>query len=355
MGNLLDYLSWRGDLSLGQVPFGPVDALALSALAYIPFDGLVGAAERPVPLGQAALDWLALPPPRRGQRRRDSELELLRALAGSPRFSGMGLCCCADRFLPQEETQFAALAVLLGDGSAFLSFRGTDGTLVGWKEDFNLSFLNVIPAQRASAAYIEAFSASFPGPMILGGHSKGGNLAVAGASMCPMAARDRIRTVYAFDSPGFTDYLLAQPGYQELRTRIRSFVPQSSVVGLLLDHEEPLAVVRSGQEGLFQHDLYSWQVAGPGFVLAEEITPGSRMLDRSLKNWLAGLTPRQRETVADTLYELLAGRDAKTLREALEPKNLAGALRAALDVDPKNLLTLASSLARLAGAVLRIR
>ncbi len=355
MGNLLDYLSWRGDLSLGQVPFGPVDALALSALAYIPFDGLVGAAERPVPLGQAALDWLALPPPRRGQRRRDSELDLLRALAGSPRFSGMGLCCCADRFLPQEETQFAALAVLLGDGSAFLSFRGTDGTLVGWKEDFNLSFLNVIPAQRASAAYIEAFSASFPGPMILGGHSKGGNLAVAGASMCPMAARDRIRTVYAFDSPGFTDYLLAQPGYQELRTRIRSFVPQSSVVGLLLDHEEPLAVVRSGQEGLFQHDLYSWQVAGPGFVLAEEITPGSRMLDRSLKNWLAGLTPRQRETVADTLYELLAGRDAKTLREALEPKNLAGALRAALDVDPKNLLTLASSLARLAGAVLRIR
>ena len=355
MGNLLDYLSWRGDLSLGQVPFGPVDALALSALAYIPFDGLVGAAERPVPLGQAALDWLALPPPRRGQRRRDSELDLLRALAGSPRFSGLGLCCCADRFLPQEETQFAALAVLLGDGSAFLSFRGTDGTLVGWKEDFNLSFLNVIPAQRASAAYIEAFSASFPGPMILGGHSKGGNLAVAGASMCPMAARDRIRTVYAFDSPGFTDYLLAQPGYQELRTRIRSFVPQSSVVGMLLDHEEPLAVVRSGQEGLFQHDLYSWQVAGPGFVLAEEITPGSRMLDRSLKNWLAGLTPRQRETVADTLYELLAGRDAKTLREALEPKNLAGALRAALDVDPKNLLTLASSLARLAGAVLRIR
>ena len=187
MGNLLDYLSWRGDLSLGQVPFGPVDALALSALAYIPFDGLVGAAERPVPLGQAALDWLALPPPRRGQRRRDSELELLRALAGSPRFSGMGLCCCADRFLPQEETQFAALAVLLGDGSAFLSFRGTDGTLVGWKEDFNLSFLNVIPAQRASAAYIEAFSASFPGPMILGGHSKGGNLAVAGASIRPMA------------------------------------------------------------------------------------------------------------------------------------------------------------------------
>ena len=189
--------------------------------------------------------------------------------------------------------------------------------------------------------------------MILGGHSKGGNLAVAGASMCPMAARDRIRTVYAFDSPDFTDYLLAQPGYQELRTRIRSFVPQSSVVGLLLDHEEPLAVVRSGQEGLFQHDLYSWQILGPDFLRLEEVDAGSRLIDRALKDWLAGLTRQERETVVDTLYGLLSCQDAKMIREALEPANLASALRAVRETDPKDLLTVASSLARLARAALR--
>ena len=125
------------------------------------------------------------------------------------------------------------------------------------------------------------------------------------------------------------------------------------MVGLLLGHEEPYTVVDSNQEGLFQHDPYSWQIMGPDFVRLEEVTPGSKMIDRTLKSWLAGLTGEQRETVADTLYDLLSSGDAKTVKQALEPQNLASALRAALDADPKDLLTLAASLARLAGSALR--
>ena len=178
----------------------------------------------------------------------------------------------------------AALTVLLEDGSAFLAFRGTDGTLVGWKEDFNLSFLDVVPAQLEAADYVQTFAAGFSGPLRLGGHSKGGNLAVAGAALAGMKARDQIRSVWSFDGPGLNAYLLARPGYSELLTRIRSFVPKSSVVGLLLAHEEPYTVVDSDQEGLFQHDPYSWQVQGPGFVRLEEVDPGSRLIDRTLKN-----------------------------------------------------------------------
>ena len=254
---------------------------------------------------------------------------------------------------PKEETQFAALTVLLDDGSAFLAFRGTDGTLVGWKEDFNLSFMDVVPAQLEAAGYIQDFAASFPGQLRLGGHSKGGNLAAAGGALSAVKVRDRIASVWSFDGPGLNPYLLARPGYQELRTRLRSFVPRSSVVGLLLAHEEPHTVVDSDQQGLFQHDPYSWQVLGPDFVRLEEVDAGSRLIDRTLKNWLAGLTGAQRETVADTLYELLSSGDAKTVKEALEPRYLAGALRAALDADPQDLLTVAGSLARLAGAALR--
>ena len=354
MGNLLDYVAWRGDLPLEQVPFGPVDALVLSALAYIRFDGLIpGGPEQGVPLRQAAEEYLALPEGRRGRCRCAQDLTLLQALAGAPRFSDMELCRPVSRFVPEEETQFAALTVLPGDGSAFLAFRGTDGTLVGWKEDFNLSFLDVVPAQLEAADYVRDFAARFPGPLRLGGHSKGGNLAVAGAALSPAKARDRMEAAYSFDGPGFNPYLLARPGYQELRTRIRSFVPKSSVVGLLLVHEEPHTVVDSDQKGLFQHDLYSWQVLGGDFVRLEEVDPGSRLLDRTLKNWLAGLTNAQRETVVDTLYELLSSGDARTVKEALEPANLSAALRASLDADPRDLFTVAGSLARLAGAALR--
>ncbi len=354
MGSLFDYLSWRGDLTLDQVPFGPVDGLILSALSYVHFDGLVpGQPDAPVLLGRAAENYLTLPDARRGRCRCEKDLKLLRALADTPRFARLKLCGYADRFVPKEETQFAALAVLLGDDSAYLAFRGTDGTLVGWKEDFNLSFLDVVPAQLEAAGYIQDFAAAFPGTLRLGGHSKGGNLAVAGGALSTMKVRDRIESVWSFDGPGLNAYLLARQGYQELLTRIRSFVPKSSVVGLLLAHEEPHTVVDSDQEGLFQHDLYSWQVLGPDFVRLEEVTAGSRLIDRTLKNWLAGLNTQQRETVADTLYELLSSGEAKTVKEALEPQNLANVLHAALDADPKDLLTVAASLGRLASAAVR--
>lgn len=354
MGDILDYISWRGDLSWARSPFCPVDALALSALAYIHFEGVVPEGlDSPVPLRQAAERYLALPPGRRGRFRCGRDLALLRALGEAPRFAGAELCCRAGRFAPEEETQFAALAVLLGDGSAYLAFRGTDATLVGWKEDFNMSFMDLVPAQILAAEYAGGFAGGFPGPLRLGGHSKGGNLAVVGAALCPVKVRDRVEVVYSFDGPGFNPYLLARPGYQELRTRIRSFVPRSSVVGLLLTHEEPHTVVQSSQQGLFQHDLYSWQILGPDFLRLEEVDAGSRLIDRALKDWLAGLTRQERETVVDTLYGLLSCQDAKMIREALEPANLASALRAVREADPKDLLTVASSLARLARAALR--
>ena len=354
MGDILDYISWRGDLSWARSPFCPVDALALSALAYIHFEGVVPEGlDSPVPLRQAAERYLALPPGRRGRFRCGRDLALLRALGAAPRFAGAELCCRAGRFVPEEETQFAALAVLLGDGSAYLAFRGTDATLVGWKEDFNMSFMDLVPAQILAAEYAGGFAGGFPGPLRLGGHSKGGNLAVVGAALCPVKVRDRVEVVYSFDGPGFNPYLLARPGYQELRTRIRSFVPRSSVVGLLLTHEEPHTVVESSQQGLFQHDLYSWQILGPDFLRLEEVDAGSRLIDRALKDWLAGLTRQERETVVDTLYGLLSCQDAKMVREALEPANLASALRAVREADPKDLLTVASSLARLARAALR--
>lgn len=354
MGNILDYICWRGDLSWTQSPFCPVDALILSALAYVHLDGLVSAGRNsPILLGQAVEGYLSLPVSQRGRCRCEKDLTLLQALADSPRFAGAELCCCASRFVPEEETQFAALTVLPGDGSAYLAFRGTDATLVGWKEDFNMSFMDLVPAQMEAAEYVREFAGTFSGPLRLGGHSKGGNLAAAGAALSPMKARDRVEAVYSFDGPGFNPYLLARPGYSELRTRIHSFVPQSSVVGLLLVHEEPYTVVKSNQEGLFQHDLYSWQILGADFVRLEEIDAGSRLIDCTLKDWLANLTHQERETVVDTLYNLLSTQDAKMVKEALEPANLAAALRAVKDVEPKDLLTVAASLARLVGAALR--
>ena len=348
MSDLFDYLSWRGDLPLDKAPFCPVDALVLSILSYLPLGGQVPAHLPDTVTIHRIAGSPTLTPGAGIRFRCEEDYRLLRALGRSLRFGSLALTYFDDQFRPKEEMQFAAVSVLLPGGSAFLSFRGTDSTLVGWKEDFNMSFLDTVPAQRASADYARRLAAAWPGGLRLGGHSKGGNLAVFAASLCPARYRDRIQAVYNFDGPGFTPHLLSQPGYRELLTRIETFLPQSSVVGMLLEHEEPYTVIRSNQVGLLQHDPYSWQVEGGDFIRLEEVTAGSRRLDRALKSWLAGLTPEERGTIVDTLYALLSSGDAKLVAELIQPRNLATALRALRDTPGRDLVTLAASIGRLA-------
>lgn len=314
MGNLLDYLAWRGDLPLDRVPFGPVDGLVLSVLSYVHFDG-PAQGEEPVPLGKAAEEYLALPAARRGRCRCESDLALLRALVRARRFARLGLCRCADRFVPKEETQFAALTVLLDDGSAFLAFRGTDGTLVGWKEDFNISFMDVVPAQLEAAGYIQDFAASFPGQLRLGGHSKGGNLAVYAGVFCPAAVQRRIEAVWSNDGPGFHEDLLDLPEHKRIAERIYSIVPKSSVVGMLLEHEEDYAVVDSDQLGFLQHDGFSWQVMGDHFVTLRQVTRQARLSDMALREWVHGMPVERREEFVSALFDVLSASGAVTLKD----------------------------------------
>lgn len=324
MGGMFDYLDWRGDLTLAQVPFNPVDNLILSTLSYAPLDGLAepggtalwAAAER----WERAGGW----PEERESGFRPNVLRLLRACARSPRFADMVLSGWISFLDREAEEQFAALTIDTGDGARFLSFRGTDSTLVGWKEDFNMSYQTPVPAQRSAAEYLADALKAKGGPLRLGGHSKGGNLAVYAAAHCPAREAGRLLAVYNNDGPGFCAGALDEAGYEGIRRRVHTYVPQSSVVGMLLDHEEDYTVVHSAQLGLFQHDPFSWQVLGPDFVAVEEVTGASRFVSRTLKEWVASMSPARREQFVDALFEVVGASGAQTTGELTE-----GGLRAA--------------------------
>ena len=156
--------------------------------------------------------------------------------------------------------------MLLPDGSAYVAFRGTDDTIVGWKEDFNMAFTPEIPAQRYAADYLQQAAAALAfRPLLVGGHSKGGNLAVYAAVFCGEAIQKQIRAVYNNDGPGFYASLLELPEHRRIAGKITTLLPESSVVGMLLEHEEAYQVVRSTQIRLMQHDGFSWQVLGRRF------------------------------------------------------------------------------------------
>ena len=322
MADVFDYLKWRGDLTFSQDPPNAVDALVFSGLAYIRFGkDLEERPLRPVPLQDAAGSFFSREDYEACCRVR-KDLDLLRAAAETRRFGESLVCMYRDLLIPEQETQFAAMNFLLDDGSMFLAFRGTDNSLVGWKEDFNMTFQQTIPAQRLAQQYAREAALEYPRPIRMGGHSKGGNLAVFAAARSSPMVREQILEVYNHDGPGFTQYLMGDPGYVAMVPRIRTFVPQSSIIGMLLEHEEPYTVIRSKTIGLLQHDLYTWDVLGKEFIPVEEITEGSQFVDATMKTWFADMTSAEREQLVDVMFALLGSGGAENVYDLLHPRNL---------------------------------
>ena len=322
MADVFDYTRWRGDLTFSQDPPNAVDALIFSGLAYVRYGGEVEAhPERPVSLKAAAEAFFGLED-HENRSRVQKDQDLLAEAAVSVRFGNCRICMYRDQLIPEQETQFAAMTFLLDDGSMFIAFRGTDNSLVGWKEDFNMTFQQTIPAQRLALNYVREAALEHLRPIHIGGHSKGGNLAVFAAARSSPMLRERIVQVFNHDGPGFTKYLMGDPGYLAMVPKIRTYIPQSSVIGMLLEHEEPYMVIRSKSVGLLQHDLYTWDVMGKEFLTVEEITEGSQFADATIKEWFASMTSQERNQLVDVMFSLLGSGGADSVQELLHPRHL---------------------------------
>ncbi len=312
MANIFDYIFWRGDLDFDFQPFNELDGLVLCRLSYLPCDGVLGSEPMTLPELYAALEaQLDI----ESRLIRPDDIRLLAEASASKRFCGIRAYNYVNQIDFESQTQFSAVCYILADGRRFIAFRGTDTTLVGWKEDFNMAFICPVPAQLTAVKYLKHAAAESRAPLILGGHSKGGNLAVYAGAFCPPAVQERVELIYNFDGPGFDQKILDTPGYDAICPRVRTFVPQSSVVGMLLGHEEQYTVVHSQESGLTQHNIYTWDVERETLKYLDTVTRGSRFIDRTLKDWLAAMSMEQRAVLVDTVYEAMQRTGARTVPE----------------------------------------
>ena len=354
MANIIDYVQWRGDIPLAQVPFGAVDALVLSYLSYMPFDGLVPEpfeTEGPL-LSEAAAHFLEQG--LSGTCAIDNgqlDCRLLEALRDSERFGTMRLTGYVSRFDRETEEQFSAITFLPPQEPALVAFRGTDSSVVGWKEDFNMSFSIEVPAQGAALDYVVRASSALERQMILGGHSKGGNLAAYAGIFAPEDVQERIRCVYNFDGPGFNEALLETPQFRKMDMRIHTFVPQTSMIGILMWHAEPFIVVKSDGVGVLQHNPYSWQVMGGRFITLPERTRESRLAEETIKNWLADLSPEERKRFIDGVYSVLSVSDGRNVADLFEAKNVRAILHAVSSMDEETKNAIADAFRRLGSSL----
>jgi hypothetical protein len=319
MPGIFDYINWRGDLSFRQAPFNPVDNIILTHISYFPFDHIVGGPEENGGVSIAAAAKKISGVLKKRPAAFDDELvfrddpALIAALGSSERYRNLELRAYVNQIDPKAEKQFSALCILGCGDFSLISYRGTDNTIVGWKEDFNMSFSEAVPAQLEAVAYLENMAPRIRGPLALGGHSKGGNLAVYAAAFCKKSVRRRIRAIYSNDAPGFNRGVLESSGFRQIKGRIQSFVPQSSVVGMLFEHPEDYTIVKSSQTGLMQHDVFSWEVGRDDVVRVKEISQEGAFMNRTLRDWLKGMDSEQRRRFTDALYEILLSAETNTL------------------------------------------
>ncbi len=327
-GTVMDYLRWRGDLPFARDGFNEVDNLVLCIISYLNFrrfDDL----KTTDPTGAVALPDVAARLTEEDEQLGLSELDyipLMRLAAETERFRDVRMFGFTHEWDEEKEMQFDAVSYLLPDNTLFVSFMGTDTSLVGWKEDFNMSFLSAVPAQERAAVYSAAMAAACPSRKLrIGGHSKGGNLAAWAAIHIPAdLQKQRLLAAYNNDGPGFSHDMVETEAYRRVADKLHTYIPESSIVGVLLEHAEDYAVIDSSNRSIMQHEPMSWNVEGPRFVHLGQRSQMGKLSDDVLRQWIGSMTPQEREQFSDALFEVLSlSGKARTLDD-LRAGGLAG-------------------------------
>ena len=317
MANIMDYLDWRGDLDWSVSAFNEVDNLILSELVYVDFEGIVPAmGKEKVTLAKASEAFFSIHTEEEINARVSSTRMaafLMQKMAQTKRFGQILLADYINDISLDEQSQFCAMTVQLGDGYTNVVYSGTDSTIVGWKEDFNMSFLDETPGQIKAVEYLKNVAAKTREPLRLMGHSKGRNLAIYAAMHCFVSIYDRVEVIYNNDGPGFTESMLQMDNYEHLLPRIRTIVPEYSIVGMLFEHKEEYEVVASSGSGAGQHDVMSWEVKGTQMVHLSHVDGKALLLDKTMKSWLDGMNETRREAFVDTLFGILEAADIRTI------------------------------------------
>ncbi|MGN0739183.1 MAG: Mbeg1-like protein [Treponema sp.] len=322
MSNLIDYVKWRGDLPFVSNSFNDIDALILCQISYLNFDGLVSSeVKKSVTLSDL---WNTFKSDPDFERRSDlgmlinkDTVSLFEQAACSPRFSGIRIAGYVNKIDVKADEQFSACTYFVdkANKNPFVVFRGTDDTIVGWKEDFNMAFSDQIPAQLDSVSYAETVLKSVPGKISIAGHSKGGNLAVYSACFMNSGYKKRIERVYNFDGPGFSSKIVNTKEYKSALSRVHSWFPEHSVVGMLFEYGGKYTVVKSDKSSVWQHDPLSWNLMNSHFVTVPELNSNSIYFNRTFNNWITSLAPEKLKKVIDSLFEVIGATGASTNSE----------------------------------------
>ena len=314
---LLDYLKWRNDVTFSVASFNDIDNVILSCLSYMDFGELFSKQNTTYTLEEVFERFCkkySFEEIRESRQFLKRIPLLLEEMVLGERFKDTRIVHYTDDLDKEKIKQFAAVTFVLPDGTNYISFRGTDSTITGWKEDFLLSFMPETEGSKEAVDYLNYVSNLLEGDLIIGGHSKGGNFAMYASAFCDEIVKARIAKVYNNDGPGFREEIIDSREYQEILPKICNILPQTSIIGQLLSNNGEEKVIKSNATGLFQHDAMTWEVTKDKFV-ADELDAFSNFVKASLGSWLEKIDDETRQSVVSTVFSMIEETEAETFEE----------------------------------------
>lgn len=338
-GTIIDYVKEYGDRKWSEEPLNDVDALVLSQLSYLKFDGIVPEfrENRPSLTLRDIYQHESYEKLYADERFEKDNRALFEGMLSSGRYADLRLNCYMNIVNKSLETQFCAVTFLLEDLTFFVAYRGTDESIVGWKEDFNMAFMDPIPGQDYSVRYLNSVMSRMHNKIYVGGHSKGGNLAVYAAMKCIPSVRERILKVYSLDGPGFRPKVLESGSFGVIEEKMVKILPRSSLVGMIFEKDIRYQTVESRSFGLAQHNPYTWIVENGRFKEAEDIYERRKFMDAALNEWILSLDEEKCRIFVDTLFHVIdasGADDLITFTKDLK-KSMRGMYGALKEVDPE--------------------
>lgn len=311
MKNMLDYIKEFGHVSFEERAFSEIDALVLTELEYLPL-------EKVVPSDENGENFVTVKEIAEYMQEHKQELfdenpmmiteerhEVSQVIADAPRFQSLKFFGVVSVWDKDTTKQFAAVTVEVEPSVRLVVFRGTDETLIGWKEDFLMTYSPLVAAQTDAKEYLAKQASLWGGDLMISGHSKGGNLAIYAAATQEEDVQLRIVDIFCFDSPGLYRSVLETKGYQNIVPLAMRYIPQDSLVGLMLESEVPYVIVKSNATGAMQHSAMTWEIEDGQFIKMEKLTKNSQLNDQTFKKWTESVSDEELELFWNVFFELL--------------------------------------------------
>ena len=333
--SLFDYIDYYKDYTFLETGFNEVDNVIFSCLAYVNYNFIVSSNKsNKLTIKEVGDTYFSLhqKQPKIDMLAVKEAVKLLKKVKDTTRYKDVLMY--SYKYIGNEESQFSALTFEISKDLCYVAFEGTDQLISGWKEDCKMAYEFPVTAHKYAVKYLNYNFLFSNKRLIIGGHSKGGNLALVSSMCCNYFVKNKIINIYSNDGQGLRKAQIESKKYESIKDRLIHIIPQYSIVGLLLRHDDNYTVIHSTRKGAISHCTSYWEVENDHF-LRDELSPFSKILDQGIITWLDKYDDEKREKFVNSVFEILEANNVQSLLQLKKQvKLLFKVIKSAKDLDP---------------------